>query len=165
MKTISYYTIFTPFIRFQSWMGEITTSDNVKFTVLNLNQKLKPGPPVLSRIMVKFNRSTGSPKLRFIRLNGRKICPEDTSEWTFILKTCFFKIWFIICKKQLASPLKTYFVRLLRNTFINSQTLQNFIICLLVLFLHLYFWLTLNWLPIFNKYKFDPWIGFWKCIF
>lgn len=62
-----------------SWMGEITTSDNVKFTVLNLNQKLKPGPPVLSRIMVKFNRSTGSPKLRFIRLNGRKICPEDTS--------------------------------------------------------------------------------------
>ncbi|XP_029343478.1 serine proteinase stubble isoform X2 [Acyrthosiphon pisum] len=62
-----------------SWMGEITTSDNVKFTVLNLNQKLKPGPPVLSRIMAKFNRSTGSPKLRFIRLNGRKICPEDSS--------------------------------------------------------------------------------------
>ncbi|XP_027840204.1 serine proteinase stubble-like isoform X1 [Aphis gossypii] len=60
-----------------SWMGEITTNDNMKFTVLNLNQKLKPGPPVLSRIMVKFNRSTGSPKLRFIRLNGRKICPED----------------------------------------------------------------------------------------
>lgn len=63
----------------ESWMGEITTSDNVKFTVLNLNQKLKPGPPVLSRIMVKFNRSTGSPKLRFIRLNGRKICPEDST--------------------------------------------------------------------------------------
>ncbi|XP_025205868.1 serine proteinase stubble-like isoform X3 [Melanaphis sacchari] len=62
-----------------SWMGEITTNDNMKFTVLNLNQKLKPGPPVLSRIMVKFNRSTGSPKLRFIRLNGRKICPEDSS--------------------------------------------------------------------------------------
>ncbi|XP_060878178.1 serine proteinase stubble-like isoform X2 [Metopolophium dirhodum] len=62
-----------------SWMGEITTSDNVKFTVLNLNQKLKPGPPVLSRVMAKFNRSTGSPKLRFIRLNGRKICPEDSS--------------------------------------------------------------------------------------
>ncbi|KAF0768506.1 serine proteinase stubble-like isoform X1 [Aphis craccivora] len=62
-----------------SWMGEITTNDNMKFTVLNLNQKLKPGPPVLSRIMVKFNRSTGSPKLRFIRLNGRKICPEDSN--------------------------------------------------------------------------------------
>lgn len=65
---------------FQSWMGEITSNDNLKFTVLNLNQKLRPGPPVLSRIMVKFNQSTGSPKLRFIRLNGRKICPEDSSE-------------------------------------------------------------------------------------
>lgn len=29
--------------------------------------------------MVKFNRTTGSPKVRSIRLNGRKICSEDTT--------------------------------------------------------------------------------------
>lgn len=65
---------------FQSWMGEITSNDNVKFTVLNLNQRLRPGTPVLSRVMVKFNPSMGSPRVRFIRLNGRKICPEGLSE-------------------------------------------------------------------------------------
>ncbi|XP_050441515.1 uncharacterized protein LOC126846270 [Adelges cooleyi] len=64
-----------------SWMGETSSNDNVKFTILNLNQKLRPGPPVLSRIMVKFNRTTGSPRLRVIRLNGRKICPEDTPDY------------------------------------------------------------------------------------
>lgn len=62
-------------------MGDITTNDNVKFTILNLDQRLRPGPPVLTRIMVKFNRTTGSPKVRYIRLNGRKICPEDSSEF------------------------------------------------------------------------------------
>ncbi|XP_025407941.1 serine proteinase stubble-like isoform X2 [Sipha flava] len=61
-----------------SWMGDTTTNDNVKFTILNLEQRLRPGPPVLTRIMVKFNRTTGSPRVRFIRLNGRKICPEDS---------------------------------------------------------------------------------------
>lgn len=70
-------------------MGEITTTDNLKFTVLNLNQKLRPGPPVLSRIMVKFNRTTGSPKLRFIRLNGRQICPEDLGKTIIALNLLY----------------------------------------------------------------------------
>lgn len=61
-------------------MGEVSSNDNIKFTILNLEQRLKPGPPVLSRIMVKFDRSTGSPKVRLIRLNGRQICPEESSE-------------------------------------------------------------------------------------
>lgn len=61
-------------------MGKVTTNDNELFTVLNLEQKLHPGPPVPSMFMVKFNAVKGSPQVRTIRLNGRQICPPDPSQ-------------------------------------------------------------------------------------
>ncbi|XP_075219545.1 uncharacterized protein LOC142323596 [Lycorma delicatula] len=60
-----------------SWMGDVTSSDNERFTILSLTQKLLPGPPLSSRFMVKYNAKRGSPQLRSIRLNGRQICPPD----------------------------------------------------------------------------------------
>lgn len=60
-----------------SWMGEVTSSNNERFTILSLTQKLLPGPPLSSRFMVKYDPARGSPQLRSIRLNGRQICPPD----------------------------------------------------------------------------------------
>lgn len=66
---------------FQSWLGEVTTEDNERFTILSLSQKLHPGPALSSRFMVKFNSTQGSPQVRTIRLNGRQICPPDPSKY------------------------------------------------------------------------------------
>ncbi|XP_046683966.1 LOW QUALITY PROTEIN: serine proteinase stubble-like [Homalodisca vitripennis] len=60
-----------------SWMGTVTSDDNEHFTILSLDQKLHPGPPLASRFMVKFNAVKGSPQVQNIRLNGRQICPPD----------------------------------------------------------------------------------------
>ncbi|XP_054279551.1 serine proteinase stubble-like isoform X2 [Macrosteles quadrilineatus] len=60
-----------------SWMGTVTTEDNERFTILSLDQKLHPGPPTPSRLMVKFNPVKGPPQVQSIRLNGRQICPPD----------------------------------------------------------------------------------------
>ncbi|XP_022191201.1 serine proteinase stubble isoform X2 [Nilaparvata lugens] len=66
-----------PVILMVSWMGEVTSKNSKKFTILSLNEKLLPGPPVSSRFMVKFDRRHGIPELTTIRLNGQKICPPD----------------------------------------------------------------------------------------
>ncbi|RZF45138.1 hypothetical protein LSTR_LSTR000548 [Laodelphax striatellus] len=66
-----------PVILMVSWMGEVTSKNSKKFTILSLNEKLLPGPPLLSRFMVKFDRRHGIPELTTIRLNGQKICPPD----------------------------------------------------------------------------------------
>ncbi|CAH0385796.1 unnamed protein product [Bemisia tabaci] len=60
-----------------SWTGEVTTEDNMKYTILDLNQRLVAKVPVLSRLMVKFNGTKGSPRIKTIRLNGRQICPPE----------------------------------------------------------------------------------------
>uniref|UniRef100_A0A8D8SCF4 Serine protease gd n=1 Tax=Cacopsylla melanoneura TaxID=428564 RepID=A0A8D8SCF4_9HEMI len=60
-----------------SWLGEVTTTDNREYTVLNLDQRLDPAKPLTTKIMVRFDPSTGSPKVKAILLNGKQICPGD----------------------------------------------------------------------------------------
>ncbi|KAL1454080.1 hypothetical protein WDU94_010367 [Cyamophila willieti] len=60
-----------------SWLGEVTTSDNREFTVLNLDQRLDPARPLTTRIMVRFDPSGGAPKVKAVWLNGKQICPGD----------------------------------------------------------------------------------------
>lgn len=59
-----------------NWIGEVKSSDNIRFTILNLNQRVKPGPPTSVRIFVKFQQNDQVPRLQSIQFNGREICPE-----------------------------------------------------------------------------------------
>ncbi|KAI5695984.1 hypothetical protein M8J75_006418 [Diaphorina citri] len=61
-----------------SWLGEVTTSNNKEFTILNLEQVLDPSRPMTTRIMVRFEPNGGSPKVKTIWLNGKQICPAET---------------------------------------------------------------------------------------
>lgn len=56
----------------------------MKYTILDLNQRLVAKVPVLSRLMVKFNGTKGSPRIKTIRLNGRQICPPEDREYYLI---------------------------------------------------------------------------------
>ncbi|XP_067015707.2 uncharacterized protein [Anabrus simplex] len=58
-----------------NWEGEVTTSDNQRFTILNLEKKIVPGPPISVRIFVKFSENREIPVVDTIALNGRQICP------------------------------------------------------------------------------------------
>ncbi|XP_021913624.1 serine protease gd-like, partial [Zootermopsis nevadensis] len=60
-----------------NWLGEVKSKDNIHFTILNLNQKVMPGPPLSIRIFVKFPQGQSVPRLRTIHINGRQICPAD----------------------------------------------------------------------------------------
>jgi hypothetical protein len=61
----------------KNWIGEVKSKDNIDFTILNLNQKVMPGPPLSIRIFVKFPQGQSVPRLRTIHINGRQICPAD----------------------------------------------------------------------------------------
>ncbi|PNF27882.1 hypothetical protein B7P43_G08304 [Cryptotermes secundus] len=60
-----------------NWIGEVKSKDNTRFTILNLNQTVIPGPPLSIRIFVKFPEGENIPRLRSIHVNGRQICPAD----------------------------------------------------------------------------------------
>ncbi|PSN37052.1 hypothetical protein C0J52_20887 [Blattella germanica] len=65
---------------FGNWAGEVTSTDNIRFTILNLDKKVKPGPPHSVRIFVKFPRNEEIPRLKSISLNGREICPDHVTQ-------------------------------------------------------------------------------------
>ncbi|XP_049839668.1 uncharacterized protein LOC126284636 isoform X1 [Schistocerca gregaria] len=62
-----------------NWEGEVSTRDNVRYTILNLQTRLRPGPPRAVRIFVRYGERDPVPRLRSIALNGRRICPEDSA--------------------------------------------------------------------------------------
>ncbi|KAJ9576185.1 hypothetical protein L9F63_006918 [Diploptera punctata] len=59
-----------------NWIGDVSSSSNIHFTILNLNMTVNPGPPTSVRIFAKFQHGGEVPRLQSIQLNGREICPE-----------------------------------------------------------------------------------------
>ncbi|XP_063218714.1 serine protease gd-like [Bacillus rossius redtenbacheri] len=60
-----------------NWEGKVSSKDNIHFTVVNLNKKIAPGPPVSVRIFVKFEEMETIPQVKSIRFNGKQICPSE----------------------------------------------------------------------------------------
>lgn len=65
-----------------TWIGDITTTDNIDFKIENTTLKITPGPATPMRFFVQYSGSDSTPKLQAIRLNGREICNADTPQPT-----------------------------------------------------------------------------------
>ncbi|XP_046385994.1 uncharacterized protein LOC124155875 isoform X2 [Ischnura elegans] len=61
-----------------TWLGEVSSLDNIHYTIWNGRRKVNPGPPLSVKIFVKYSdQEYEPPRIKTIRLNGRQICPKD----------------------------------------------------------------------------------------
>ncbi|XP_071443119.1 serine protease gd-like [Hetaerina americana] len=59
-----------------AWLGEVTSADNIHYSIWNSSAEIVPGETVDVRFFVKHDREeVEPPKIQTIRLNGRMICP------------------------------------------------------------------------------------------
>ena len=67
-----------------NFIGDVSSPDNVDFTILNLKMRLTPGPPHPVRIFAAFGDRDDIPYIANIKLNGRTICgsghPEQSAD-------------------------------------------------------------------------------------
>ncbi|XP_071443129.1 uncharacterized protein [Hetaerina americana] len=61
-----------------TWLGEVSSVDNVQYTIWNGRRRVYPGPPLSVKIFVKYNEHESEPpRVKTIRINGRQICPKE----------------------------------------------------------------------------------------
>ncbi|KAJ0173272.1 hypothetical protein K1T71_011448 [Dendrolimus kikuchii] len=63
-----------------NWIGDVSTQDNIDFKIENTNMQLNPGPAVVVRFFVQYNKLEPVPRLLAIRLNGRDICNANSPQ-------------------------------------------------------------------------------------
>lgn len=64
-----------------NWFGESFTTDNKEYRISNPGYVLEAGPPVSVRFFVQYPTTARTiPKLKTIRLNGKTICIQNSSE-------------------------------------------------------------------------------------
>ncbi|XP_026313565.1 serine protease gd-like [Hyposmocoma kahamanoa] len=63
-----------------NWVGNVTTTDNIDYKIINTNMKIQPGPSQTIRFFIQYNPLNQPPKLQAIKLNGREICNANNVE-------------------------------------------------------------------------------------